>query len=529
MLTTRRYPIGIQTFSRIRREGYVYVDKTDLVWQMAHYATFVFLARPRRFGKSLLTSTLESYFKGERELFEGLKIMSLEQEWTAYPTIRIDLSSARHMPPKDVRQELENILAPYEREYGENPKETTPGMRLGGIIDRAYEQTGRQVAVIIDEYDSPLLDVLHEDGRLFEMREIMQEFYQRLKQREAKVKFCFITGITKFSQLSIFSTINNIVNVTMDTTFAAICGITEQELSTELRQDTERLASFYGKSYEEMHGMLKLRYDGYRFCEDSPEIYNPYSLLNAFLQRKLQNYWFSTGTPAFLIRQLQHYKTDITSLDSLEVQASAFDQPTENMEDALPLLYQSGYLTIKGYDHDLESYTLAIPNQEVRIGYAQGLLLTYTGLKSNDVQMGFAAKFWKALKKNDIELAMREMKAYMAGIPYVEGFKKKLEEAATKEGFYEYTLYLIFSMLNVYVKTQVKCQGGRVDMVVWMPDATYVFEMKVSGTAEEALAQIDSHDYALPYATSDKPVVKVGVRFDAETRVPQEWVVANPQ
>ncbi|MBQ9533435.1 MAG: ATP-binding protein [Prevotella sp.] len=529
MLMTRQYPIGIQTFSEIIREGYVYVDKTDLVWQLAHYAKYIFLSRPRRFGKSLLSSTLESYFKGERELFEGLKLMGLEQEWTAYPTLRLDLSSARHMPPKDVRQELENILAPYEREYGENPKETTPGMRLGGLIDRAYEQTGRQVVVIIDEYDSPLLDVLHDDGRLAEMREIMQEFYQRLKQREAKIKFCFITGITKFSQLSIFSTINNIVNVTMDTTFAAICGITEEELTTVLRQDTERLASVNGKSYEEMHTMLKLRYDGYRFCEDSPEIYNPYSLLNAFLQRKVQNYWFSTGTPTFLIHQLQHYKTDITSLEHLEVPSSAFDQPTENMKDALPLLYQSGYLTIKGYDREGEIYTLSMPNLEVRIGYSKGLMPIYTGLDDAAVQSGFALKFWRALKQGDVEMAMREMQAYMAGIPYVEGFKKKLEEAATKEGFYEYTLYLIFSMLNVYVKTQVKCAGGRVDMVVWMPDTTYVFEMKVSGTAAEALAQIDEKSYALPYAAGDKPVVKVGVRFDAETRVPQEWVVETSQ
>ncbi len=529
MLMTRRYPIGIQTFSEMIREGYVYVDKTDLVWQLAHYAKYVFLSRPRRFGKSLLTSTLESYFKGERELFEGLKIMELEQEWTVYPTIRLDLSSARHMPPKDVRQELENILAPYEKEYGENPKETTPGMRLGGIIDRAYEQTGRQVAVIIDEYDSPLLDVLHEDDRLAEMREIMQEFYQRLKQREAKIKFCFITGITKFSQLSIFSSINNLANVTMLPRFSAICGITEQEVKDVFREDIARMAENYDCTPEEMFRKIKLRYDGYHFASRSEDIYNPFSLLNAFRSDELQNYWFSTGTPTFLIRQLQHYKTDITSLDHLEVPSSAFDQPTENMKDALPLLYQSGYLTIKDYDREGEIYTLDMPNLEVRIGYSKGLMPTYTGLDDATVQSGFALKFWRALKKGDIELAMREMQAYMAGIPYVEGFKKKLDEAATKEGFYEYTLYLIFSMLNVYVKTQVKCQGGRVDMVVWMPDTTYVFEMKVSGTAAEALAQIDEKSYALPYATSDKPVVKVGVRFDAETRVPQEWVVATSQ
>ena len=526
MMTMRKYPIGIQTFSRLRSDNYLYVDKTDLVWQLAHYATYVFMSRPRRFGKSLLTSTLESYFRGEKELFEGLKIMDLEEEWEQYPVIHLDLSGAKHMPPTSVRKELELLLSPYEDIYGRNPEEDTPGMRLSGIIDRAYAKTSKQVAVIVDEYDAPLLDVLHEDTTLKEMREVMQEFYQRLKKQEAKIKFCFITGITKFSQLSIFSTINNLTNVTMDTMFSAICGITEKELTTVLREDIERLAEIHGVTYEEMHQKLKLQYDGYHFTEDSEEIYNPFSLLKAFQQRKVANYWFESGTPTFLIRQMQHFNTDIMSLDRLEVPATAFDQPTENMKNALPLLYQSGYLTIKDYDRDLESYTLSIPNQEVRIGYVRGLLPIYTGLDDAEVQMGFAGKFWKALRKGDIDLAMREMQSYLAGVPYVEGFKQKLADAATKEGFYEYTMYLIFSMLNVYAKTQVKCAGGRVDMVVWMPDAIYVFELKVTGTAQEALEQIDDKGYAIPYDTDGRKVVKVGAKFDVETRVPESWVIA---
>ena len=517
--------MGIQTFSRIRRESYVYVDKTDLVWQLAHYATYVFLSRPRRFGKSLLTSTLESYFRGERELFEGLKIMELEQEWKQYPVLHLDLSGAKHLAPAQIKQELENILAPYEKVYGENPKETTPGMRLGGLIDRAFEQTGCQVVVIIDEYDAPLLDVLHEDATLKEVREVMQEFYQRLKMQEAKIKFCFITGITKFSQLSVFSTINNLKNVTLLPRFSSICGITEQEVKDVFPEDIKAMADTLGFTDDEMFQRIKLRYEGYHFSEISEDIYNPYSLLNAFGDQKLDNYWFASGTPTFLIRQMQHFKTDIMSLDKLVVPASAFDQPTENMQNALPLLYQSGYLTIKDYDREIEAYTLSIPNQEVRIGYAKGLLPIYTGLDDADVQMGFAAKFWRALKRGDVDLAMREMQAYMAGIPYVEGFKEKLKDAATKESFYEYTMYLIFSMLNVYAKTQVKCSGGRADMVVWMPDTVYVFELKVNGTAREALEQIDSRGYALPYKTDTHKVVKVGVKFNAETRVPEEWVI----
>ena len=521
----KKYPVGIQTFSRIIKEEYLYVDKTDLVWNLAHYATYVFLSRPRRFGKSLLTSTLESYFLGERELFEGLKIMELEQEWVKYPVLRLDLSGAKHMKPVNVRKELERILVPYEELYGHKKNEKTPGMRLAGVIQRAKQQTGRQVVVIIDEYDAPLLDVLHDDETLKEMREIMQEFYQRLKMYEALIKFCFITGITKFSQLSIFSTINNLTNVTMDTAFATICGITEHELTTTLKPEIERMAQLNDRNYEEMHNKLKLQYDGYHFTKNSDEVYNPFSLMKAFQQRELGNYWFESGTPTFLIRQMQHFRTDITAMDEMEVYASDFDKPTEAMTTALPLLYQSGYLTIKDYDPEAQTYTLSFPNQEVRVGYIEGLLPVYTGLESGNVKAGFALKFWRALKKGDADLAMQEMRAYMAGIPYVEGFKKKLENVVTAEGFYEYTLYLIFSMLNFYVRTQVKCAGGRVDMVVRMPDTIYVFEMKVNGTAEEALEQIDNKDYAIPYQADGARVVKVGVLFDPKTRVPQNWLI----
>ena len=398
-------------------------------------------------------------------------------------------------------------------------------MRLSGLIERAYQQTGLQTVVIIDEYDAPLLDVLHNDEQLYERREVMQELYQRLKMSEQYIKFCFITGITKFSQLSIFSTINNLTNVTLDPKFAAICGITEKELTTTLKEDIDILAENYQMTGEEMHQKLKLQYDGYHFSEFSEEIYNPFSLLKCFQQQKISNWWFESGTPTFLIQQMKHFKTDITAFDSFEVPATAFDLPTEAMEDALPLLYQSGYLTIKDYDRLSETYTLAIPNQEVRVGYVEGLLPTYIGLDSADVQVGFALKFWRALRKEDINLAMKEMQAYLAGIPYIEGFKKKLSEAASVEGFYEYTFYLIFSMLNVYVRTQVKCAGGRVDMVVWMPNTTYVFELKVNDTAKNALKQIDEKGYAIPYLSNKRKVVKVGVKMNAETRTIEQWEV----
>ena len=523
--TMRKYPVGIQTFERIIKEGFVYVDKTDLVWDLAHYATFVFMSRPRRFGKSLLTSTLDSYFKGDRELFEGLKIMSLEKEWTQYPVIHIDLSVTKG---KSSAQELQRSLILMLKRldvYEDDPNEITPGEKLEGLILRLYRKTGKQVAVIIDEYDAPLLDVLHDQATLDDIRKVMQEFYVPLKANEAYLKFCFITGITKFSQLSIFSTINNLKNVSLLPRFATICGFTEEEVQTVFKEDILVMAKDFKLTPEEMYAKIKFKYDGYHFAGGADAVFNPFSLLNALGDRLLKNYWFASGTPTFLIKQMQHFHTDITSLDSLDVPESAFDQPTENMKDALPLLYQSGYLTIKDYDPDTEAYMLSIPNQEVRVGYIYGLLPTYTGLNSGDVQIGFAAKFWKALKQGDIDLAMQHMQAYLAGIPYVEGFKEKLAEAKTKEGFYEYTFYLIFSMLNVYVRTQVKVAGGRTDMVILMPDAIYVMELKVGDTAQHALDQINARGYAKPYLTDGRQVVKVGIRFDADKHTVDEWVV----
>lgn len=521
----RIYPIGIQTFSDLIRRGCVYVDKTDLMWQLQRRYKYIFLARPRRFGKSLLSSTFHSFLNGEKELFQGLKVMELEKDWQTYPVFHLDLSSAKGQEsPQALRERLMLLLKPYTSLYGEDPLEKTPGAMIDGLIHRAYQQTGKQVAVIVDEYDAPLLDVLNEEQTLDDMRKVMQEFYVPLKACDAMMRFCFITGITKFSQLSIFSTINNLYNISMLPEFAAICGITEQELTTTMAPDIALMAQANDISPEEMHQRLKRQYDGYHFSEDSADIYNPFSLIKAFDSKKLGDYWFDSGTPTFLIRQMQQYQTDITNLEKIEAEATDFNKPTEAMTSALPLLYQSGYLTIKDYEPESKIYTLSIPNQEVRVGFTEGLLPSYIGLDSRDARLGFALKFWRALKQDDIDLAMREMQAFMAGLPYVEGFKKKLADAANREGFYEYTMYLVFSMLNVYVRTQVKCNNGRIDMVVRMPQTTYVFEFKTVGTAQQALDQINAKGYALPYQTTNR-LVKVGVLFNAETRCPESWVV----
>lgn len=520
----RRYPVGIQTFSEIIQGGYVYVDKTDLMWQLQNTSKFIFLSRPRRFGKSLLTSTFHSFFDGDKKLFEGLKVMQLEKEWIKYPVLHFDISRLKYKTVSLYAAELNRQMQKYEEEYGSNPAETTPGMKLAGIIERAWKKTGRRVVVIVDEYDAPLLEHLHEDEQLKEVRAILQEFYQQLKAGDEYIRFCFITGITKFSQLSIFSTINNLTNISMIPKFASVCGITEEELATVLKEDVEMLAEKCHCSTQQMHEQLKTMYDGYHFCEESPEIYNPFSLLKSFLLGKVGSYWFESGTPTFLIHQLERFQTDITTMDSIEADAIAFDQPTDALEDALPLLYQAGYLTIKDYDATTEMYTLALPNKEVRTGLIRGLIPRYLGLNSRDAQ-GFAVRLWKALRVDDIEQALQEMKSYLASLPYVEGFKKKLEDPATREGFYEYTFYLIFSMLNLYARTQVKCISGRIDMVVKMPTTLYVFEFKVDGAAQDALSQIDTRGYAIPYQAGDRRIVKVGVSFSSTSRTIEDWMV----
>ena len=522
-----RYPIGIQTFSEIITGGYLYIDKTDLVWKLTHTAKYIFLSRPRRFGKSLLTTTLKSYFEGRRDLFEGLKIMPLEREWKRYPVIHLDMSGAKDKgDAENLRRYLRYYIAELLPDFP-GDIERMPGEQLASLIRRIHDASGENVVVIIDEYDAPLLDVMHEQENLEAMRKVMREFYQPLKMCEGMIRFCFLTGITKFSQLSIFSTLNNIKNVSMMPEFATICGITEEEMETRMSEGIDALAGEYELSHDEMLQKLKVRYDGYHFAKRSEGVYNPYSLINAMSDRELKNYWFESGTPTFLFNQMRRFGTDITRMDDISAPESSFYRPTEVLTDALPLLYQAGYLTIKGYDRQSESYTLGIPNQEVRVGFSEGLLPIYTGLRSDTVQLGCAFKIWKALQTGDIDQMMRELKAFLAGVPYIEGFKKELEKAASKEGFYEYSFYLILSMLNVYVQTQVKCWTGRVDAIVFAPKAIYLFEFKTHASADKAIAQIDENRFADRFATDPRQVVKVGVNFDIESWTINDWRIEN--
>ena len=368
----RIYPVGIQDFEKLRKESAIYVDKTGLIYNLSR-KYYVFLSRPRRFGKSLLSSTLKYYFQGRKDLFQGLAIENLEQEWVQHPVLHFDLSTAKNQDLKGIRSELERQLRQYEMIYGHDEKNDSPGKRLTHLINAAHKQTGQKTVVIIDEYDAPMLDVLHDDEQMTGVRKIMQEFYAPLKACDADLRFVFITGITKFSQLSIFSVINNLTNVSMQPEFSAICGITEEELHTVFEEDIAMLAEEYECTPIEMRQRLKEHYDGYHFSEDSADIYNPFSVLNAFASRKIKSYWFESGTPTFLIQQMRRFNTPPTLLDNIEAADSIFDRPSEAMSDAVSLLYQSGYLTIKSYDRDFGTYQLGIPNKEVRVGLSENL------------------------------------------------------------------------------------------------------------------------------------------------------------
>ena len=520
------YPVGIQTFSEILKNEYVYVDKTDLVWRLAHSSKYIFLSRPRRFGKSLLCSTLASYFRGEKELFEGKKIMEMEKDWENYPVIHLELSTAKNQPSAErLESALVYNMEPYTDKLGRRDSEILPGQVLKGLIKRSFEKTGKQVVVILDEYDAPLLDVLHEEEKLPEFRRVLQEFYQPLKAMEPMVKFCFITGITKFSQLSIFSTINNLRNVSMEPAFAAICGITKEELETTLMPDIKELAEANGWTVEETLQKLKLQYDGYHFSEVSPDIFNPFSLMNAFAAQRLSNYWFTSGTPSFLFRQMRKFNTNVLELDRLEVPSSQFDVPTEAMTTALPLLYQSGYLTIKGFDPDSQLYTLDFPNAEVKVGFLESFLVTVMGHSDNSE--GFASRFYVSLLRHDIDGAMRLMQSFFASIPYLDHGNKDLDELTRFEAYYEVLMYVVFSIFNCRTYTEVKTALGKADVVVFMNDATYVMEIKINGTAQEALEQIDTKNYAVPYEGTGLPVVKIGIGFSKETRTVSEWEVCR--
>ncbi len=516
---TQIYPIDTHTFSVLRESGYVYVDKTDLMYDMTHRnMKYVFLSRPRRFGKSLLLTTLKAYFEGRKELFEGLAIEKLEKEWTKYPVLHFSMSQGRGMKETRLEEYLMSLIDDCEKDIGIKADGTAPNIRLRNLTRAAYEKTGQKAVVLVDEYDTPLLDVMHEDEELPKLRDVMRNFYSPLKDLDPYLRFVFLTGITKFSQLSIFSALNNIKNISMDEHYAAICGITEEEMLTQLRPGIECLAEKLGLTYDGAVARLKQTYDGYHFCWPSPDIYNPYSLLNALSDSKISNYWFGTGTPIYLIEMLRKYGVKPEEIEGIHASPENFDAPTEMLTDTTPLLYQSGYLTINGYDK-VDGYLLDIPNNEVREGLMKSLLREYVGLAATSEGLRIGWKIGRLLNEGRMEEALETVKSYLASISYPDNEKYG-------EGHFHSMLYVIFGMSGLKIESQHRTSRGRIDLVIYAYDATYIIEMKKDKTAAEALAQINEMGYADGFANIGlPPVVKIGININPDTRTINDWVI----
>lgn len=517
MQLQRLYPIGIQTFEKIRESNYLYIDKTEYVYQMAHFGSnYLFLSRPRRFGKSLLASTLHAYFEGRRELFQGLAIDKLETEWTKYPVLHFDMSTAKHVSREQLEQELNLKLLRYEEIYGRGEGEVDANQRLQGLIERAYDRTGRQVVVLIDEYDAPLLDVMHEEKNLPVLRNVMRNFYSPLKACDPYLRFVFITGITKFSQLSIFSELNNIKNISMNERYAAICGISEEEILTQMDSELDLLAACTGISRSEVLAKLKDNYDGYHFAWPSPDIYNPFSLLNAFADGKFNSYWFGSGTPTYLIEMLNKFHVKPQQIGGRKALSETFDAATERMTDITPLLYQSGYITIKDYSALTNLYVLDIPNKEVRMGLMKSLLPGFLHRYASD-GLTTVALLYEAIYEERMDDALRLLQEFLSTIPQCDN--------TDYEGHYQSLLYTIFSLLGMYVDVEVRTPRGRVDMVMRTATTLYVVELKLNKSADAAMRQIDLRNYPERFALCGLPIVKVGINFDSERHTLEDWKI----
>ncbi|MFW5611946.1 MAG: AAA family ATPase [Prevotella pectinovora] len=515
MAQARKYPIGIQTFSEIRERNYLYIDKTQyLVDFIDKGYKYVFLSRPRRFGKSLFASMIHAYYEGRKDLFEGLAMGEYEKDWVKHPVLHFDMSAAKHMDKDMLERYLADMLTDQEAVFGYKSEKQDPNIRLKDLVVTANRLTGRKVALIIDEYDAPLLDVVHEEQNLVALRRAMQNFYSPIKSLDPYLEFVFLTGITKFAQLSIFSELNNLFNISMYDKYSAICGISSEELHTQMLPDVERLAEHLHLSVDETFERLKRKYDGYHFSKNSEDVYNPFSLIKALASGDIGDYWFDSGTPTYIIKLLQKYNVGLRDLTGQDAGVSDFDVSPENMTTALPLLYQSGYLTIKHYEPMIDLYTLGYPNEEVRTGMVRSLAANYL-TPAEGTNSSFVIKFVKAVIADDMEQALTLMRAYLAGVSY------RLSNKTERD--VQTIFYLVFSLIGSFIKVEEESAHGRADVVITLPSVVYVMELKFDGSADAALRQIDEKGYLIPYTADGKRLVKVGVNYSSEERTITEW------
>ena len=513
-----KYPIGIQNFGEVRRNGYVYVDKTALMYKLVSEGKYYFLSRPRRFGKSLFLSTLESYFSGEKELFESLAVHQLEHEWKSYPILHLDLNTEQYDCKESLENKLSLFLSDFETQYGSNPYEKSLGTRFEGTLRRIYEKTGTQVVILVDEYDKPLLHAIGDEKLQTTYRNLLKAFYGALKSCDRYIRFAFLTGVTKFGKVSVFSDLYNLIDLSFDKRYAEICGITEQELHHVFDESVAELASANEMTKVDCYARLQRDFDGYHFCWNSPGMYNPFSVLNTLSSCQFRDYWFETGTPSFLVYQLKKTGYILENMTEEELTTDTLNSIDIMDENPLPLLYQSGYLTIKGYDSEFDSYQLCFPNREVEQGFIRYLLPFYTP-KVKDKSTFAIAQFVKDVRNGDAEGFMRRLEGFFANGDY--------QVMGDTELYFQNTLYVFFRLMGFYVEVERHTTNGRMDILIQNPQYIYIIELKINQTADVALQQIEEKGYAKPFADDPRTLYKIGVNFSSEQKLIDDWKVVG--
>ena len=514
----QKLPIGVQNFEKLITEGYIYIDKTDYIHRLVTTGSYYFLSRPRRFGKSLLLSTLHAYFSGRKELFEGLKISELEQDWTEYPVLHLDLNTQNYNRTEALSSILNDYLTQWEDIYGRKESETDLGLRFKGVIQRAFERTGRKVVVLVDEYDKPMLQAIGDEPLLIEFRNILKGFYGVLKSMDGCIRFAFLTGVTKFSKVSVFSDLNNLEDISMSEDYACICGITHGELTYNLIPYIDVLAAKFNYTRNECIEKLRKTYDGYHFCEYADGVYNPFSLLNALKDRNFKSYWFETGTPTYLVELLQAVDYNLESMANTEATEDVLSSVNNAATAPIAVIYQGGYLTIKDFDPQFRIYTLGFPNEEVEGGFMRFLLPMYTSVKVSETPFHIK-KFVQEISSGQTESFLKRLREFFADTPY--------ELIKNLENHYQNVLFILCRLLGLYVHAEYHTSEGRIDMVLQSGGYCYVMEFKLDGTAEQALQQIDDKHYAQPFeAAGNCRIIRVGLNFSSETRNIDRWVIA---
>ena len=515
-MSTKIYPIGIQNFEKIRNDGYLYIDKTALMYQMVKTGSYYFLSRPRRFGKSLLISTLEAYFQGKKELFTGLAVERLEKDWIKYPILHLDLNIEKYDTPESLDNILEKSLTAWEKLYGAEPSERSFSLRFAGIIERACKQAGQRVVILVD--DKPMLQAIGNEKLQKQFRDTLKPFYGALKTMDGYIKFAFLTGVTKFGKVSVFSDLNNLDDISMRKDYVEICGVSDQELHENLDIELHEFAETQGLSYDKLCTKLKEYYDGYHFTHNSIGIYNPFSLLNAFKYKEFGSYWFETGTPTYLVKLLKKHHYDLERMAHEETDAQVLNSIDSESTNPIPVIYQSGYLTIKGYDERFGIYRLGFPNREVEEGFIRFLLPFYANV--NKVESPFEVqKFVREVETGDYDSFFHRLQSFFADTTY--------EVIREQELHYENVLFIVFKLVGFYTKVEYHTNDGRIDLVLQTEKFIYIMEFKLNGTAEEALQQINDKRYALPFEADGRKLFKIGINFSEKTRNIEKWVVES--